>query len=141
MEIILYRKTNGASNFEEAIRASFPQITAYTSMTSFCTRLRHTPTQGVLVVIAAADEKELTTLMANRHLIEDAPIILILPTKDSVLLAQAHKLCPRFIGDHESGAEEVIAVIHKMLARKKQAMETALSGSLKKLRKGVENGF
>lgn len=128
MEIIFYRRTNIAGNFEEAIRASFPQITAYTSMTSFCTRLRHTPTQSAIIVLAAADEQELTTFMLIRHLIEDAPTILILPTKDGALLAKAHKLHPRFIGDLESGVEEVIAVIHKMLTRKEQALEMALKG-------------
>ena len=141
MEIILFRNDNIAANFEEALQASFPQFMAYTSLTHFCTQLRHTPTQGAIIVLAAADQKDLSTLMSIRHLFEDAPMILILPTKDAALLAKAHKLHPRFIGDLESGAHEVIAVIHKMLSRKKQAMETALSGPLKKLRKGVENGF
>lgn len=117
MEIIFYRGTNVAGNFEEAIRASFPQITTYTSMTSFCTRLRHTPIQSAIVVLAAADEQDLTTLMSIRHLIEDAPMILVVPTRDAALLANAHKLHPRFISDLESGVNEVIAVIHKMLAR------------------------
>lgn len=131
MEIIFYRKTNVAGNLEEAIRASFPQISAYTSMKSFCIRLRHTPTQGAIIVLAAADEKELTTLISLRHLIEDAPIIIILPTKDAALLAKAHKLRPRLIGDLESGAKEVIAVIDKMLTMEEPVLETALSGTLK----------
>lgn len=117
MEIIFYRKTNIAGNFEEAMRASFPQIAAYTSMTSFCTRLRHTPAQSAIIVLAAADEQELTTIISFRHLIEDAPLIMIMPTKDAALLAEAHMLHPRFIGDLESGVYEVIAVIQKMLTR------------------------
>ncbi|MDX2451145.1 hypothetical protein [Desulfosarcina sp.] len=126
MEIILYRNTNVAGNFEEAIRASFPQITAYTSMTSFCTRLRHTPAQSAIIVLAAADEQELTTLISFRHLIEDSSIVLILPIKESVLLAKAHKLRPRFIGDLESGAHEVIAVIQKMLSREVELKEAEI---------------
>jgi hypothetical protein len=124
MEIILYREKKVAENFEKTLRASFPQIMVYTSMTALCTRLRHTPTQGVIIVLAAANEKELLTLMSIRHLLEDAPTIVLLPVKDSALLAKAHRLHPRFIGDLESGADEVIAVIYKMLTRTEPAFET-----------------
>ena len=117
MEILLFRNNYIAANFEEALQSSFSQFMAYTSLTNFCTRLRHTPTQGAIIVLAAADQKDLSTLISIRHLFEDAPMILILPTKGAALLANAHKLHPRFIGDLESGAHEVIAVIHKMLAR------------------------
>ena len=123
MEIISYRNTNVAGTFEEAIRASFPKITAYTSKTSFCTRLRHTPAQSAIIVLAAADEQDLTTLISFRYLIEDSSIVLILPIKESALLAKAHKLRPRFIGDLESGAQEVIAVIQKILARNSHPKE------------------
>ena len=119
MEIILYRNKRAAKNFEETLRSSFPQIMVYTSMTALCTRLRQTPTQGVIIVLAVADKKELSTLMSIRHLLEDAPTIVLLPVKDSALLAKAHRLHPRFIGDLESGADEVIAVIYKMLTRTK----------------------
>ena len=131
MEIIFYRKQNVARDFEEALGTSFSPFTAYTSMTSFCTRLRHTPTQGVVIVLAIADEKELTTLMSIRHMIEDAPIILILPTQDAALRTNAHKLHPRFIGDLENGTHEVIAVIHKILTREEPTLAKALSGPLK----------
>lgn len=128
MEIILYRNKHVAGDFEEALRFAFPRIMAFTTIAPFCTRLRPTPTQGAVIVLAAADERELTTFMSIRHLIEDAPIILILPIKDVALLAKAHKLHPRFIGDMESGAREVIAVIHKMLTRKQQILGNSTAG-------------
>lgn len=127
MEIIFYRNINIAGDFEKALLSAFPQIMTFTTMTSLCTRLRHTPTQGAVIVLAAADEKELTTLMSIRRLIEDTPIILILPVKDAALLVKAHKLHPRFIGDLESDPQEVIAVMHNMLNRKQSVSETARS--------------
>ncbi len=126
MEILLFRNNYIAANFEEALQASFSQFMAYTSLTQFCTRLRHTPTHGAIIVLAAEDQKDLSTLMSIRPLIEDAPMILILPTKDAALLAKAHKLHPRFIGDLESGAHEVIAVIHKMLSREVELKEAEI---------------
>ncbi len=137
MEILLFRNSYVAANFEEMIKASFAQFMAYTSLAPFSTRLRHTPTQSAIIVLAAADQKDLTTLMSIRYLVEDAPMILILPTKDSALLAKAHKLHPRFIGDLESGVHEVIAVIHKMLSREVDVKEAEvgiiLSGSIEKI--------
>lgn len=118
MEIIYYQSQNVAGNFVEALCASFPQISVYTSVSALCTRLRHSPVQGIIIVLAAADEKELTAYMSIRHLIKDAPIILIAPTRDTDLLVKAHTFHPRFIGDLESGVQEVVAVIHKMLSRK-----------------------
>ena len=117
MEIVIYRKNNVAVAFEEELRSSFSHVTAYTSVKSFCTRLRHTPSQGAILVLAAADEQELTTLMSFRHLMEDAPVILIVPIRKSVLLANAHKFHPRFVGDLDHGTGEVVAVIHNMLTR------------------------
>lgn len=125
MEIIFHRNKNVAGDFEEAFRASFPQIAVCTSMKSLCARLRHTPAHAAIIVLTAADEKELTTLISVRYMIEDSPILLILPTKDPVMLAKAHELHPRFIGDLESGTREVIAVIHKMLTREEPTLETA----------------
>lgn len=126
MEILLFRNNYIAAHFEEALQASFPRFMAYTSLTHFCTRLRHTPTQGAIIVLAAADQKDLTTLMSIRHLIEDASIILILPTNDSALLVKAHKFHPRFIGDLESGVHEVIVVIDKMLSREVDLKEAEI---------------
>ena len=117
MEIIYYQSQNVAGDFVNALCASFPQISVYTSVSAFCTRLRHAPTHGAIIVIVAADDKELPTYMSIRPLIEDAPIILIVPTGDAALLVKAHTFHPRFIGDLESGVQEVIAVIHKMLSR------------------------
>jgi hypothetical protein len=128
MEIFLFRNNDIAANFEQALQTSFPRFMAYTSLHPFCRRLRHTPAQGVLVVLAVQDEKELATLMPFRHLMEDAPLIMIMPTRDGTLLAKAHTLHPRFIGDLDSDAREVIAVIHKMLLRKKQALENGTGG-------------
>ena len=124
MEIILYQNERATKNIEETLCSSFPQIMVYTSMTALCTRLRHTPTQGVIIVLAAADEKELLAFMSIRHLLEDAPTILILPVNDSALLAKAHRLHPRFIGDLESSADEIITVIYKMLTQTDPAFET-----------------
>ena len=41
-------------------------------------------------------------------------------------VAKAHKLYPRFIGDLEYGAREVVTVIRKMLNRKETPLETEL---------------
>lgn len=101
---------------------------AYTSLPPFCRRLRHTPTQGAIIVLAVQDEGELTALISFRHLIADAPLIMVMPTRDGALMTKAHTLHPRFIGDLESGAQEVIAVIHKMLLRKKQALGNGTVG-------------
>lgn len=117
MEIIYYQSKNVAGDFAEVLCASFPHISVYTSVSAFCTRLRHAPTQGVIIILAAADDKELMTHMSIRYLMEDARIILIVPTRDAALLVKAHTFHPRFIGDLESGGREVIAVIHKMLSR------------------------
>ncbi|MFT5702511.1 MAG: hypothetical protein ACI8ZB_005431 [Desulforhopalus sp.] len=117
MEIIFFRNKYIAAHFEEALQASFSRFTPFTSLTRLCTRLRYMPTQGVIIVLAVADQMDLMALVSIRHFFEDIPMILILPTNDGSLLVKAHKFHPRFIGDLESGLYEVIVVIHKMLSR------------------------
>ena len=118
MEIILYRNSRIAEDLEKALCDSFPRITAVTSLSSFCRRLRYTPTLGVIIVLAAANQRELASILSVRHLIEDAPAILVLPARDAALPAMAHKLHPRFIGDLDGSADDVVAVIHNLLNRK-----------------------
>jgi hypothetical protein len=126
MNIILYQSKKANGNLEKELRSSFPQILEYTSMAPFCTQLRHMPAHGMIAVLAAADEKELTSLMSIRHLIADTPTILLLADKGTAVLAKAHKLYPRFIGDLEYGAREVVTVIRKLLGRKEIPLETEL---------------
>jgi hypothetical protein len=50
-----------------------------------------------------------------RHLLQDVRTILILPDRRAETIATGHNLQPRFLGCLDDDAEEIAAVLKKML--------------------------
>lgn len=78
-------------------------------------RLRK-PGHGLQVVLMIVrNNDELDQICVLHHLVRDVKLVLVLPARDSSMVAQAHKLGPRFIAYADNCCDQVGAVLDKMM--------------------------
>jgi hypothetical protein len=80
-------------------------------------RLRRPRNDIEVVLISINDAIEIHQLNAMRALLLDLRLVMMLPRRDSDIVAWAHKLVPRFIAYADNGFEQVAAVLEKMLGK------------------------
>lgn len=68
-------------------------------------------------VLAVSDRQELTELVSITKFLRSTRVILILPDRELETVSEGHALRPRFLTWAARPSGEVIAVLHKMLAR------------------------
>jgi hypothetical protein len=74
-------------------------------------------------ILAVSGRQELLDLVAISKFLRAARIILILPDREMETVSQGHELRPRFLTWPAAAPGEVMAVLHKMLARADQSRE------------------
>jgi len=85
------------------------------TITSLSRRLRRFESRPEVVVLLAADKKDLSELLAIRSLFRDLRIILLLPDREPETISKGHTLMPRFLAYCDSNFRDVTAVLNKML--------------------------
>lgn len=92
------------------------QTECYRTIEELAYRLRQPVREGLIAVLHAADRQELAGILSLQHLLQNIPIVFILPDRDDTTIAQAHRLFPRFISYIDNDYGEIKAVLNKMLA-------------------------
>jgi hypothetical protein len=69
------------------------------------------------VILLAGNPPELESLLKWREILTSLPVILILPDSRHDMVAQAHKLCPRFVTYHDSDPLDLLMVLGRILER------------------------
>lgn len=64
--------------------------------------------------------EEMAQIGALQNLFRDLRLVLVLPGRDPKMVAQAHKLTPRFIAYADNGFEQIGAVLDKMMDASRQ---------------------
>jgi hypothetical protein len=77
--------------------------------------LRKSRLSLILAVLLTTSQEELHEVLKLRPLLEDIPLILILPDKDKDTIAQGHLLAPRFLTYLQNSFHEIYDVLSKML--------------------------
>ncbi len=78
-------------------------------------RLRK-PGNGMRVALMIVrNSEEMDQVNGIHNLVRDVKLILVLPGHDSAMVAQAHKLGPRFIAYADNGYDQVGAVLEKIM--------------------------
>jgi hypothetical protein len=78
-------------------------------------RLRRPRNDIDVVLISVGDAIEMRQLYVMRPLLIDLRLVMVLPWRDSDIVAWAHKLGPRFITYADNGFEQVGPVLSKMI--------------------------
>jgi hypothetical protein len=91
-------------------------IEVYHSIDDLNSRL-HQPHYDVAVIILSASGEEMDELIQLRDLINDIPVIFILPDMRKDTLSKAFKLFPRYISEEDSNFSDVVGVLKKMVEK------------------------
>lgn len=67
-----------------------------------------------VAVFVSASKDELEALLSINNLIDDLPIILVLPDQDCETVSRGHILRPRFLTYLDSDFSDIVAVLEKM---------------------------
>ncbi len=120
MKVILYAKEGHETGerLHNAIERLAPkaQVETYSTIETLLARLHQNPPNITVVVLLAADRKDLVELLSISNSLNDIRIILVLPDGDNEIVSLGHKLYPRFVSYMDSNFEDVAAVLNKMLA-------------------------
>ena len=82
-------------------------------------RLRK-PRHGLeVVLVMAVHLQEMVFVEEIQGLLRDLRLVLILPDRDAKMVAQAHKLSPRFIAYADQSLDQIGAVMKRMMGTKR----------------------
>ena len=122
MDILLYTtKGNRAGTYLKHVIESLVfegKTEAYDSIEAFGIRLGQTLYEEAIAVLLAGNREELLKILSIGDLLNDIPIILIIPDQDEDTIHKAHALRPRFLTQTNSDFKDVAAVLKKVIANK-----------------------
>jgi hypothetical protein len=67
-----------------------------------------------IFLLLASNRKDLSAVQSIRSLLSDAPVIVVLPDRDTDTITQGHRLRPRFLTYIDSDFVELAGVLVKM---------------------------
>ncbi len=121
MELLLYsteRKGPG-KRMQDIIADLVPEkhIGIHRTMESLSHRLRQFRGDLSLAVILTGSRAELYDVLSLHNLLQDIPLVLILPDQEPDTVSKGHKLYPRFMSCVDNDFMVVAAVLEKMIKR------------------------
>jgi len=91
------------------------KVKMYRTVENLLTRLQKPMAQKPVLVLFIYGWEDLDNFISHKPLLNDIPIILILPERESQMVARGHCLRPRFLSYHDGDVNEIKGVIVKML--------------------------
>ena len=87
----------------------------YHTVEGLAERLKAPQEGGVIAVLQANSQEDLSALFSIRHRLENIKTIILAPDREEETIALAHQLRPRFLGYINNDLYPVAAVLEKML--------------------------
>ncbi len=108
------------------------RLEVFRTIPGLAARLRGPAEDLLVVVLVAADRRELEELVALRHLLGKGWVCLAVADEAPESLALAHRLRPRYLGGFEDAFAEVPFILEKMVQahRRGPGGPQAVQGSL-----------
>lgn len=72
---------------------------------------------NLALIMLAADQNDLSQILAHQEILIDIPLILVLPNDQPATIRAGHLLRPRFINFAGNDFGEVLAVLARLLSR------------------------
>lgn len=92
------------------------KVKIYRTKESLLARLQKPLAQKPVLVLFIYGWEDLDNFISHKPLLNDIPLILILPERESPMIARGHCLRPRFLSYHDGDANEIKGVLKKMLS-------------------------
>jgi hypothetical protein len=115
--VLCYATGEPGERLQRMIQDVVPRerLEIFRTFDGFSERLRKPMDDIPVVVILAASDGDLLTILSISHLLYDVRFILILPDREDPTVAIGHSLRPRFLSYTDSDFREVTAVLGKMI--------------------------
>jgi len=120
MQILLFARDGVGNHIRDAIMRTVPETEVCCAMGSLVSRIMNPFRGPVVAVLMAGSRSEFAEIQLMKWLLHDICTVLILPDRDMETVAAGYSLHPRFMGCLDDDADEIAAVLCKMLARKRR---------------------
>ncbi|NWH05172.1 hypothetical protein [Desulfobacter latus] len=107
--------TGAAKKIQNIAENTGAACEVYRRFRSLSTRLRELKQDIIGVIALASDHDELSTLIKDKELLLDVPLILILPDNAMTTHSQARRLRPRLLMSVEDNLMDLEQVLHMMV--------------------------
>ena len=119
MQILLFARDGVGDHIRDAVMRTIPETEICSAMGSLVSRIMNPFRGPVVAVLMAGSRSEFAEMRLMKWLLHDVCTILILPDRDADTIAAGYDLNPRFMGCLDDDADEIAAVLCKMLTRER----------------------
>ncbi len=115
-------KTNSGSGplYLDCIESAYARIDSFISVAQLVGRLRQSHHDIIGAVLIISSISELIDLIQNQELLEDIPIVLILPVDDPEMNSLGHALSPRYVTSVDHSDVETRQVLVQFVQKLKE---------------------
>jgi hypothetical protein len=106
---------------------SVPETKVFSAVGSLVSRIMNPSGGPVVAVLIAGSRSDFEEIQLMKWLLHDICTVLILPDRDADTVAAGYELHPRFMGCLDDDADEIAAVLCKMLTRERAARQSAMA--------------
>ena len=120
MQILLFARNGVGDHIRDAVTRAVPETGVISAMDNLVSRLRHPFLKPEVVVLIAGTSSEFNDIQQMKWLLNDFCTILILPDRNKETVSAGNSLQPRYMGCLDDDADEIAAVLCKILTREKE---------------------
>jgi hypothetical protein len=125
MQILLFARDGVGDHIRDAVLRIVPEAEVCSAMGSLVSRIMNPSRGHVVAVLIAGSRGEFEEIQLMKWLLYDICTVLILPDRDADTIAAGYELHPRFMGCLDDDADEIVAVLCKMLTRERVGRQSA----------------
>lgn len=111
----MYAKKEAGKELQACIVRRFPGVETVRTIEALTERLRQSMNNREVAVLIAATAEELENFLALGDLLHNLKLVLVLPDREHRTIARGHALRPRLLCYLDDDADEIQAVLAKML--------------------------
>jgi len=119
MQILLFARDGVGDHIREAVVRAVPGTEVFDAIGGLVSRIMGPAREPVVAVLIAGSRRDFAEIQLMKWLLHDICTVLILPDRDTDTVADGYNLHPRFMGCLDDDAEEIAAVLYKMLTRER----------------------
>jgi hypothetical protein len=127
MQILLFARDGVGGLIRDAVMRTVPETELCSAMDSLVSRIINPSMGPVVAVLIAGSKGEFAEIQLMKGLLHGICTILILPDRDADTVAAGYDLHPHFMGCLDDDADEIAAVLCKMLTRERVGRQSTMS--------------
>ncbi len=101
------------------------RIKVYRTVEALCDRFHYPIVDRAIMILMPENRERLEELISIRNLINDSPILLVLPDREPATISRGHRLYPRFVTYADGDFMDLVSVLNRLIHHmlKKKALE------------------